>query len=129
MIACGFGYDGRAEVKDIEVDVKNPDKKGEHKWDKFIGVYVMECELSNNVNTFLRCWNYRVHVWIKFYLSERICGVGKRPNSWQYLVIFMTSAFWHGFYPGYYIVFALAAFTSFAHKDIYGMGYYFRGVP
>ena len=41
----------------------------------------------------------------------------------------MTSAFWHGFYPCYYIAFTLAVFISFVHKDIYAMWIYFRWIP
>ena len=129
MIACSFGYDGRAEVEDKDIDLKNPDAKGEHKWDKFVGVYLIEAETSTNCNEFLKAWNHRVHIWIKYYVSERLIGVGKRPTSLQYFIIFMTSAFWHGFYPNFYIAFSVAVFSSFVHKDIYGMWYLVRAVP
>ena len=76
MIACGFGYDGQAEVDDKDVDSKDPDAKGEHKWDKFVGVYLIDAETSTNCNEFFKAWNHRVHIWIKYYCSERLVGVG-----------------------------------------------------
>lgn len=41
----------------------------------------------------------------------------------------MTSAFWHGFYPFYYVAFAFALIASFAHKDCYSMWIFFRPIP
>ena len=80
-IACGLGYNGRAEVTDTDVLKKDPDAQGEHKWDKFMGVYWFSAETSTNSNDFLRFWNYRVHVWLKYYVSERIAGAGKGLTS------------------------------------------------
>ena len=38
-IASGLGYNGRKEIGATDaVDPKNPDKKGEHQWDKIVGV-------------------------------------------------------------------------------------------
>ena len=41
----------------------------------------------------------------------------------------MVSAFWHGFYPFYYITFSFAILASFAHKDVYGMRILFSAIP
>ena len=70
-----------------------------------------------------------MHVWLKYYISERLAGNGNRPSTKHYLITFMTSAFWHGFYPFYYVAFTFALFASFAHKDVYGMWILFRGIP
>ena len=130
-IASGFGYNGRSEVDDSElVDIQtNPDRKGEHQWDKFIGVYVYDCETATSSNTFLNKWNYRVHVWLKYYISERLSGKDQRPKTSHYLITFMMSAFWHGFYPFYYVTFTFIIFASFAHKEVYNMWFLFRAVP
>lgn len=130
MIASGLGYNGRKEVSDTdEVDAKDPDSKGPHQWDKFVGVYLYDCEMATNGNTFLNRWNYRIHVWLKYYIAERLTGKGNRPTTGQYLITFMTSAFWHGFYPFYYVAFFFALLVSFAHKDLYNMWILFRPIP
>lgn len=122
VIASGLGYNGRAPGEGSSY-------YGEHRWDKFIGVYLTNAETAPNVNYFLANWNYRVHVWLKHYVQERIVEQGKRPNSTQYLTIFMISAFWHGFYPLYYAAFAFAITVSFHHKDVYGCWYLFKDIP
>ena len=45
------------------------------------------------------------------------------------MITFMISAFWHGFYPFYYITFSFVILASFAHKDVYGMRILFRSIP
>ena len=69
-IASGMGYNGRKEVSASEVvDPKDPDRKGEHQWDKIVGVVVLQTELATNINTCLHYWNIRVHLWLKYYIS------------------------------------------------------------
>lgn len=120
FIASGLGYNG-SEIKD--------DKVVKHKWDRIMGVLLWEAETATNANSFLKAWNHRVHIWIKYYLSERIAGKDGRVTTLQYLEIYIVSAFWHGFYPFYYITFTCVALASFAHKDIYGCWYLFRNIP
>ena len=128
VIACGLGYNGRAEVTDKDVDPKNPDQKGEHLWDKFIGVHVWECETSDTVLTFIRGWNHRVHIFLKYYVAERLSG-GERPKAWHLGAVFAIGAFWHGFYPFYYVAFFTAAMMQFMHKDVYQCWLLFQPIP
>jgi len=125
-----LGYNGRKELTDQDVaDGRDPDRKGEHQWDKFVGVYLLDCELASNANSFLNRWNHRVHIWLKYYISERLAGNGQRPTTKVYLITFMTSAFWHGFYPFYYVAFSYALLNSFFAKDCYSMWILFRPIP
>lgn len=117
IVASGLGYNGKDEAT------------GADRWDKIIGVYIWDVETATNVNSLLKAWNHRVHIWLKYYVSERLTGAGNRPSSFDYMATYMISAFWHGFYPMYYINFFLAALTTFVHKDVYNMGYFFRGLP
>merc|ERR1712137_1032638 len=55
------------------------------------------------------CWNICSGDWLKYYIYLRI------PPKYIKMVnpvvfTFMVSAFWHGFYPGYYFFFILYAF-------------------
>jgi len=45
------------------------------------------------------------------------------------MIVFLTSAFWHGFYPFYYIMFFLAAILSEVTKDIYKSWIFFQVIP
>ena len=38
-------------------------------------------------------------------------------------------AFWHGFYPFYYVVYFAVFLVTNTHKDIYGCWFLFRGIP
>ena len=38
-------------------------------------------------------------------------------------------AFWHGFYPQYYIVYFYVFLVTNSHKDIYGCKFLFRAIP
>jgi len=42
------------------------------------------------------------------------------------MATFIVSAFWHGFYPSYYIMFFFAAILSEVNKDIYKAGILFH---
>ena len=130
MIACGLGYNGREEVAEGKVaDPKNPDAKGAHKWDKIIGIYLFECETATSLAQVAKTWNYRIHVWLKHYVHERLGAPGEKPKAWHGVMTFIVSAFWHGFYPFYYVTFTYAAFTSELHKDFYIAGNLFKAIP
>jgi lysophospholipid acyltransferase len=45
------------------------------------------------------------------------------------MAVFVTSAFWHGFYPFYYIMFVASAILSELAKDIYRSRIFFRWIP
>lgn len=67
----------------------------------------------------LRYWNHMVHLWLKHYVNDRLYDLSGRPPAWVGYVTMMVSAFWHGFYPSYYICFFWAAILSSVTKEIY----------
>ncbi len=89
------------------------------KWDTVMGVYIWEVETADSVMTMLRAWNHQVHLWLKFYIQFRIVEKGKSPTTLQTIIVFVVSAFWHGFYPSYYVMFTVAAILSEVSKDIF----------
>jgi lysophospholipid acyltransferase len=92
---------------------------GNGKWDKVIGVYWKEIEFGTSVIELLRAWNHQVHLWLKFYVQCRLVDPGQRATFAQSMITFIVSAFWHGFYPSYYIMFFFAAILSEVNKDIF----------
>ena len=115
-VSCGLGYNGVTE-------------KGEHRWDKYIGIYTLACETTISINEFLRDWNNRVHKWLKHYVMERLNKPGERPSASSQAVVFIVSAFWHGFYPCYYLAFFMALLLTEVSKDLYKSWILFAGIP
>ena len=76
----------------------------------------------------MRLWNHQVHLWLKFYVLERITPRGKRPGARESIFVFLVSAFWHGFYPFYYVMFFFAALTVEAAKDVFKARFLFKQV-
>ena len=59
----------------------------------------------------------------------RLTKPGKRPGMFENIMTFLVSAFWHGFYPFYYIMFFFAAILSEVAKDIYKARVIFGFIP
>ena len=70
-----------------------------------------------------------MHLWLKFYIQGRLVEPGKRPDWKASMSTFIVSAFWHGFYPFYYVMFFFAAIMNEVAKDLYKARYIFRFIP
>jgi hypothetical protein len=88
-IMAGIGYSG---VKDGKVT-----------WNRATNVKIIGLELSQSFKEVTENWNIRTDKWLKHYIYERVPSNG-------ILLTFLTSAVWHGFYPGYYFSFITSAF-------------------
>ena len=106
-ILSGIGYNG--------VDPKS----GRAKWDRLVNVKPMEIEFGQNMRGYLAGWNINTNSWLRNYVYLRVTPKGKKPGFTATLATFVTSAFWHGFYPGYYLAFVLASFAQTAAKREY----------
>lgn len=69
---------------------------------------IRKVELTPSTKVKIQYWNRTVHLWLKYNVFLRFLGSknkfvsNKRAAS---LITFMISAFWHGFYPNYYLFF------------------------
>eukprot|EP00162_Nutomonas_longa_P006201 comp16786_c0_seq1/m.27307 comp16786_c0_seq1/g.27307 ORF comp16786_c0_seq1/g.27307 comp16786_c0_seq1/m.27307 type:complete len:344 (-) comp16786_c0_seq1:108-1139(-) len=87
---AGLGYNGR-------------DEKGVAKWDKLSQVNFFGVEFGQSFQQLTDSWNINTGRWLKNYVYLRL------PASlgiWRLVATHMTSAYWHGFYPGYYMFYA-----------------------
>ena len=77
-------------------------------WDLVSNVHAFQFELKGlNLKEILDLWNIGTMKWLRFVIYERT------PKAYRTGLVYSTSAFWHGFYPGYYITFISGAlFTS-----------------
>ncbi|KAI4181048.1 MAG: hypothetical protein L6R41_006849 [Letrouitia leprolyta] len=104
-ILSGLGYKGM-----------DP-KTGRHKWNRLENVNPWGIETAQNSRAYLENWNKNTNNWLRNYMYLRVTPKGKKPGFRAILATFITSAFWHGFYPGYYLSFLLAAFIQTVAKN------------
>jgi len=104
-ILSGIGYNG------LDPKTNRP------RWDRLTNIKPLEIERAQNARAYLGFWNINTNQWLKNYMYLRVTPKGKKPGFRATLATFVTSAFWHGFYPGYYLAFVLAAFVQTAAKS------------
>ena len=104
-ILSGLGYKG--------IDPKT----GRVQWNRLQNVNPWGIESAQNSRAYLENWNMNTNAWLRNYMYLRVTPKGKKPGFRASLATFVTSAFWHGFYPGYYLSFVLAAFVQTAAKN------------
>ena len=89
---------------------------GSLRWDRVRNVSPMALEMSQNNKELLESWNENTNKWLKNYVYLRVTPRGKKPGFRSAMATFTTSAFWHGFYPGYYLTFVSAGFIQTCGK-------------
>lgn len=104
-ILSGMGYNG--------IDPKT----GKAKWNRLENINPYHLETAQNSRAYLDNWNKNTNVWLRNYVYLRVTPKGKKPGFRASFATFATSAFWHGFYPGYYLTFILAAFIQTVAKN------------
>jgi lysophospholipid acyltransferase len=104
-ILSGLGYNG------IDPQTHQP------KWDRLENVNAWGIETAQNSRAYLDNWNKNTNKWLRNYVYLRVTPKGKKPGFRATLATFMTSAFWHGFYPGYYLTFLMGAFLQTVAKN------------
>jgi lysophospholipid acyltransferase 1/2 len=66
---------------------------------------------GTSVKTMFDNWNIQTQLWLRRIAYDRL-PTGKT------LGVFVLSAFWHGFYPGYYLTFVLSAFMVYSGRGV-----------
>jgi lysophospholipid acyltransferase len=104
VVICGLGYNPSTKTCTI-----SGEKTIEHKFDKIENVVIRKIEFDTNPKVRIQYWNRTVHLWLKYTIFLRVLNVERYKNNKQMasLITFMVSAFWHGFYPIYYLFFFL----------------------
>jgi len=99
-IMSGIGYKG--------LDPKT----GKPNWDRLTNIKPAGVEFAQNSHAYLGNWNINTNHWLRNYIYLRVTPKGKKPGFRASMTTFVTSAFWHGFLPGYYMAFVLASFEQ-----------------
>lgn len=92
-------------------------KTGKADWNRLQNVKPLAIELAQNSHAYLGNWNINTNLWLRNYMYLRVTPKGKKPGFRASMATFVTSAFWHGFYPGYYLAFVLASFIQNSAKS------------
>jgi len=87
-------------------------KTGKAEWDRLTNIRPFGVELAQNSHAYLGNWNINTNHWLRNYIYLRVTPKGKKPGFRATMATFVTSAFWHGFYPGYYLSFVLGSFVQ-----------------
>ena len=106
-ILAGLGYKGVDPVT------------GKVSWNRLQNVDPWQVETAQNPRGYLAGWNMNTNNWLRNYVYLRVTPRGKKPGFRATMITFVTSAFWHGFYPGYYLTFILASLIQTAAKSKY----------
>ncbi|KAI1760155.1 MBOAT-domain-containing protein [Hypoxylon sp. FL1150] len=103
-ILAGLGYNGVDPVT------------GKISWNRLQNINPWGVESAQNSRAYLENWNMNTNKWLRYYIYLRVTPRNRKPGFRASMATFVTSAFWHGFYPGYYLSFVLASFVQTAAK-------------
>ncbi|KAI1420577.1 membrane-bound O-acyltransferase domain-containing protein 1 [Xylaria sp. FL1777] len=103
-ILAGLGYNG--------IDPAT----GRVSWNRLQNINPWGVESAQNSRGYLENWNMNTNNWLRYYIYLRVTPRNRKPGFRASMATFVTSAFWHGFYPGYYLAFVLASFVQTAAK-------------
>lgn len=103
-ILAGLGYNG--------------EKNGKIMWDRVSNVDIWALETSQNMKSITDSWNKKTNLWLRFYVYLRLTPANGKPTTFATLMTYMTSAFWHGFYLGYYVTFFTGAIMTIIAREI-----------
>ncbi|KAJ2546851.1 Lysophospholipid acyltransferase, partial [Coemansia sp. RSA 1933] len=106
-IVASLGFDGISEA-----DPADPI------WMDIANVHVRGVELGTSLKQLIDSWNIGTNTWLRHHVYLRIQQLRPKRDAAATIVTFLVSAWWHGFYPGYYLTFVLAAIASNAARAL-----------
>ncbi|KAH8849418.1 Lysophospholipid acyltransferase 2 [Schistosoma japonicum] len=96
-LIAGFGFSGF-------------NSRGEPEYRLATNIYFLSIELGTSTKTILDSWNTATTRWLRECIYDRV------PKRYAVWAVFIVSAMWHGFYPGYYLAFVSAALITVAGR-------------
>ena len=95
------------------------DKDGNATWDRIYNVCIWDFEFDPSVPVKARAWNHQIHLWLKRYVGERLVEPGQKLDVKNELLTYCISAWWHGIYPFYTILFFYIGLQNVINKQLY----------
>jgi len=84
------------------------DKGNEIGWETSNNIDIVPFETAQDTSNMSRSWNKKTSAWLSRYVYMRTGG--------SLGAVYIMSAFWHGFYPGYYIFFLSMPLATFCDR-------------
>lgn len=85
------------------------DEKGNEKgWETSNNIDIVNFESASDTSIMSKSWNKKTSAWLSKYVYMRTGG--------SLGAVYSMSAFWHGFYPGYYIFFLSVPIPTFCDR-------------
>ena len=84
-------------------------------------VKIRQFEVMQSPSQAIMSWNMQVQVWLKYYIYLRLVDRSLPRHVLQIkplAAVFITSAYWHGFYFGYYAFFSGVFLLDIAWKTV-----------
>ncbi|KAJ2063644.1 Lysophospholipid acyltransferase [Coemansia sp. S146] len=111
-VLAGLGFDGF-------------DEAGSVRWMDISNVHISSVELGTSIRELIDGWNIGTNTWLRHHVYLRIMAntqstkhVPQSSSTAATVMTFLVSAWWHGFYPGYYLTFVIAALVSSAARTL-----------
>jgi len=105
-----FGWKNAEGAQNIwYVGFEGWDENGNEKgWENSNNMDIVTFETAPDTSIMSRSWNKKTSAWLSKYVYMRTGG--------NLLAVYSLSAFWHGFYPGYYIFFLSVPIPTFCDR-------------
>ncbi|KAH9572669.1 hypothetical protein CY35_02G163900 [Sphagnum magellanicum] len=111
MIISGFGFSGWTKA--------SPSEEQQPKWTRAKNVDILRMELPRSAVEIPVYWNIHVGIWLRHYIYERLTRNGGKAGFMQLFATQLTSAVWHGLYPGYVVFFVNTVFMIAGGRVLY----------
>jgi len=82
------------------------------KWDGMTNMNILQFELSQSYRDSSISWKIKTSLWLRRLVYDRL------PPKINLYTVYFLSAFWHGFYPGYYMFFLTIGILTGVHRII-----------
>ncbi|KAJ2009731.1 Lysophospholipid acyltransferase [Coemansia thaxteri] len=121
-VLAGLGFDGFSK------------KDGGVQWMDISNVHIADVELGSSIKQLIDGWNIGTNTWLRHHVYLRIMADASQQQQQQTsqkhaqpppssstaatVLTFLVSAWWHGFYPGYYLTFVIAALVASAARTL-----------
>ncbi|KAJ2225684.1 Lysophospholipid acyltransferase [Coemansia sp. RSA 485] len=104
-VLTGLGFDGFGE-------------HGEAQWADISNVHITKVEFGTSIKELIDSWNIGTNTWLRHHVYLRMAPPGTGASAKATVLTFLVSAWWHGFYAGYYLTFVVGAAASNAARTL-----------
>lgn len=113
-IISGMGFNGVDKLATEKA--KEQGNPVVYRWDLASNVRPLALETATSIKEVTENWNLGADRWLRYYIYLRL----QKPfSAYSMYITYVASAFWHGFYPGYYTTFIAAAFATEMFRGIF----------